>query len=123
VRHLADRRRGDTGLAFGVLERVRLDLRLVGLEAVGRPADELAVLEAGRDDLAPDRVRKRDIRADIDPEPAVGPLGGRGPARVDRVQPGALVDRLEDVMEEDRMRLPGIAAPEDDQIGVLDLAI
>jgi hypothetical protein len=33
------------------------------------------------------------------------------------------VDAAQDVVEEDRMRLPGVAAPEDDQIGVLDLTI
>jgi hypothetical protein len=27
------------------------------------------------------------------------------------------------VVEEDRMRLPGVAAPEDDQIGLLSLSI
>ena len=62
-------------------------------------------------------------RPDIEAEPAVGPLGRRRPARVDRVQPGAVVDRLEEVVEEDRMRLAGVAAPEDDQIGVLGLTV
>ena len=57
------------------------------------------------------------------PKPRVGPLGAARPARVDRVQAGALVDRLEHVVEEDRMRLAGIAAPQDDQIGVLDLTV
>ena len=70
-----------------------------------------------------DRVRERDVGADVEPQPAVGPLGGRGAARVDGVEPGALADGLEDVVEEDRMRLAGIAAPEDDQIGVLDLTV
>ena len=46
VRQLADGVGRDTGLALGVLERVRLDLGLVGVEVDGRPLDELAVLEA-----------------------------------------------------------------------------
>ena len=62
-------------------------------------------------------------RPDVEPEPDVGPLGRRRPARVDRVQAGALVDGLEDVVEEDRMRLAGVAAPEDDQIGLLGLTV
>jgi hypothetical protein len=51
------------------------------------------------------------------------PFGAARPARVDRVQPGAVVDALEHVMEEDRMRLAGIAAPQDDQVRLLDLTI
>ena len=48
VGQLADGVGRDAGLALGVLERVRLDLGLVRLEAVGRAADELAMLEAAR---------------------------------------------------------------------------
>ena len=47
VRELADRLGRDAGLALGVLERVALDLGLVGLEVDRRALDELAVLEAG----------------------------------------------------------------------------
>ena len=75
VGQLADGLGRDAGLALGVLERVRLDLGLVGLEVVGRALDELAVLEARGDDLARDRVGQRDVGADVEPEPAVGPLG------------------------------------------------
>ena len=60
---------------LGVFERVGLDLGLVGIEVGGRALDELAVLEPGRDDLAADRVRERDVAADVEPEPQVGPLG------------------------------------------------
>ena len=120
---VADGRGRDARLALGVLERVRLDLGPVGLEVDGRPLDELAVLEARRDDLAGHGIGQRDVGADVEPEPAVRPFGGRGPAGVDGVELRALVDRLEDVVEEDRMRLAGIAAPEDDQIGVLDLTV
>ena len=51
------------------------------------------------------------------------PTRRSSPARVDRVQAGALVHGLEDVVEEDRMRLAGVAAPQDDQIGVLGLTV
>jgi hypothetical protein len=80
-------------------------------------------MESGGDDLAADRVRERDVAPDVESEPAVGPLGGRGAPRVDRVEPRPIVDAAQDVVEEDRMRLPGVAAPEDDQTGLLNLAI
>ena len=108
---------------LGVLERVRLDLRLVGVEVDRRALDELAVLEPGVDDLARHRVGQRDVAADVEAQPAVRPFRRRGPARVDRVQPGALANALEQVVEEDRMRLAGVAAPQDDQVRVLDLAV
>ena len=57
------------------------------------------------------------------PSQHVGPFGGARPARVDREQARARCARLEDVVEEDRMRLAGIAAPEDDQVGLLDLTV
>ena len=57
------------------------------------------------------------------PEPDVGPLGDARPARVDRVQPGAVADAAEEVVEEDRMRLAGVAAPQDDQVRLLDLTV
>jgi hypothetical protein len=123
VSQLADGVGGHAGLAFGVLERVRLDLRLVGLEVDGCPADELAVLETGGDDLAGDGVGQGDVTADVEPEPQVGPFGRRGAARVDRDQPGAVADAAQEMVEEDRMRLAGVAAPQDDQVRLLDLAV
>jgi hypothetical protein len=75
VGELADEVGRDARLALRVVEGVRLDLRLVGIEAAYRPLDELAILEAGRDDLASDGVGQRDVRADVEPEPAVGPFG------------------------------------------------
>ena len=66
VGQLADGLRRDAGLLLGVLERVRLDLGLVGLEVRGRTLDELAVLEPGRDDLAGDRVGQGDVAADVE---------------------------------------------------------
>ena len=123
VRQLPDRLGRDAGLALRIVERVGLDLRLVLLEAGRRALDELAVLEARSDDLAGHRIGQRDVAADVDAEPAVGPFGRGGPARVDRVQARTLPDALEHVVEEDRMRLAGVAAPQDDQVRVFRLAI
>jgi len=123
VRELADGLGRDARLALGVLEGVALDLLAVGLEVEGRPADELRVRQAGVDDLPSDGVGQGDIAADVDAQPDVGPLGRARPPRVDRVQPGAVMDAAQQVVEEDRMRLPGVAAPENDQIGLLSLSI
>ena len=123
VGELADRLGRDARLALGVLERVGLDLGPVLLEALGGVADEGLVLQARGDDLAPDRVRERDVAADVEAEPDVRPLGAARPARVDRVQAGAVADAAEEVVEEDRMRLAGIAAPQDDQVRLLGLTI
>jgi hypothetical protein len=123
VGQLADRGGGHAGLALGVVERIALDLRPVRLEVGRRPVDELAVREAGMDDLAPDRVGEGDVRPDVEPEPDVCPFGRARPARVDRVQACAVADAAQEVVEEDRVRLPGIRAPEHDQVGLFSLAI
>ncbi len=60
---------------------------------------------------------------DVEPEPAVRPLGRVRAPRVDRVEPRAVADAAEEVMEEDRMRLPGVAAPQDDQVRLFGLTI
>jgi hypothetical protein len=75
------------------------------------------------DDLAGHGVGQGDVAADVQAEPQVGPFGGRRPARIDRDQPGAPIDSLEQVMEEDRVGLAGVAAPEDDEIRLLDLTV
>ncbi len=94
VGQLADRLGRDAGLALGVLEGVRLDLRPVGLEAGRGALDELAVLEAGGDDLAADRVGQRDVGADVEPEPEVGPLARSDVRRGSTaIEPGAPVRR------------------------------
>jgi len=123
VGHLPDRLGGDAGLALRVLEGVALDLGPVGLVIARRPGDERLVLESGGDDLAADRVGEGDVAADVEAEPDVGPFGAARAAWIDRVQAGAIANAAEEVVEEDRMRLAGVAAPEDDQIGVLDLTV
>ncbi len=123
MRELADQLGRDAGLTLGILEGVRLDLLAVGVEAGRRPIDEGAVRQAGRDDLAPDRIRERDVRADVEPEPAVGPLRRARPARVDRVESGAVVNAAQEVVEEDRVRLARVRTPQDDEVGLLDLLV
>ena len=74
VRQLANRLRGNAGDALALLERPRLDRGAEVLEARRRVIDEVLVGQAGVDDLAGDRVGQRDVGADVQPEPGVGPL-------------------------------------------------
>jgi hypothetical protein len=123
VGELPDRIGRNTGLALGVFEGVALDLGLVRVEVERRPFDELGVRQAGVNDLAPDGIGQGDVAADVEAQPGVRPLGRARPPRVDRVEAGAVPDAAQEVMEEDRMRLPGIAAPEDDQVRLLGLTV
>jgi hypothetical protein len=111
VSELLDRLGGDARLPLRVVERVLLHGGGVLGEAGGGVLDEGGVVEIVRDDLAPDRVRERDVGADVEPEPEVGPLGGGGPPRVDRVELRAVVDPLQDVVEEDGVRLARVRPP------------
>src|SRR4029079_11430320 len=120
---LADDLGRNAGHALALLERPRLDRRAVLLEARRRALDEEVVGEPGVDYFARNRVRESDVGADIEPEPGVRPLRRAGAPRIDDVQPRAVVHGLEDVVEEDRMRLAGVRAPEDQQIRLLDLLI
>ena len=47
----------------------------------------------------------------------------RGPPRVDRVEPRPTLHAFQQVVEEDRMRLPGVRSPEQDAVRLLNLAI
>ena len=99
-----------------LFERPRLDRLSVRLETGRRPLDELHVGETGLDDLARHRVGQRDVGADVEPEPEVGPLRRRRAPRIDDDQLRAAVHGLEHVVEEDRVRLARVRAPEDDQV-------
>jgi hypothetical protein len=123
VGELADGLGRDARLALGVLEGVARDLGLVGLEVERRPLDELGVGKAGLDDLAADGVGQGDVAANVQAQPGVRPFGGARPTRIDGVEASAVPNAAQEVMEEDRVRLPGIAAPEDDQVRLLGLTV
>ena len=61
---------------------------------------------------------------DVEPQPHVRPLGARRPPRVDRDTAGRPVAHpLQEVVEEDRMRLPGVAAPEEEEVRLFSFPI
>ena len=100
-----------------------LDLGLVGLEAVvarsmnsrfSSPASMISRAIALARAMSEPTSR---------PSQRIGPFRRRRPARVDRVEPGAVADALEQVVEEDRVRLAGVAAPQDDQVRLFDLTV
>ena len=85
--------------------------------------DERLVRQTGGDDLAAHRVRQGDVGADVESDPDIGPLRRGRPPRIDREQPGAVLQALQQVMEEDRVRLARIRAPQEDAVGLLDLLV
>ncbi len=123
VGQLADGFRGHTGLPFGPVQRACLDTLAIGLEAAGGPLDEGIIGQTGGDDLPSDRVGQGDVRADVDPKPQVGPFGRTGATRVDGDDASPVAHPAQQVMEEDRMGLPGVAAPQEHEIGLFDLTI
>ena len=123
VRELDDCLDGYAGDLAATDEGPLLDRRGIRLEAGGGPIDEVAVDQTRMDDLTGNRVAEGDVGADVVAEPEVSPLGRRRTARVDHEQLGAVVDTLQDVMEEDRVRIASIAAPQHDDIGVFDFGI
>src|SRR4029078_10202479 len=66
---------------------------------------------------------ERNVGADVEAGPDVGPLRRRGAPRIDGVQPRAVPNALQHMMEEDRMRLPRVRAPEENTVRLLDLLI
>jgi hypothetical protein len=85
--------------------------------------DERHVGETRLDDLVCHGVGEGDVGPDVVAEPDVGPLGGFRAARVDDEEARAIVNALEDVMEEDRMCVAGIRAPQQDDVGVVILLV
>ena len=88
----------------------------IGREAAGRIVDKPVMGQTGGDDLPSHGVGERDIGSDVEPQPHVGPLRRRGAPRVHHEQAGAAADALQQVMEEDRMRLPRVGAPKQDDV-------
>ena len=85
--------------------------------------DKRLVTQSGRDDLAPDGVGQRHVGPDVEPEPEISPLRRRGPPWIDHDELCPVADPLQHVMKVDRVCLTRIRAPENDEVGFLDLSI
>src|SRR5579864_8824281 len=120
---LGDALAWNAGDLLGVVEGVGLDAFGIFVEAARSAIDELAVFQSGCQDLTPDGVGQRNIRADVEPKPGVGPARRTRAARIDDVQLCAVAYASQDVVKEDRMRFPRIRTPENDDAGVLSLFV
>ncbi len=95
VRRVADDLGGDSRDALAEAQRIGFYRFFIGLIVSRSALDELGVGEPGVDDLARHGVGERDIGADVEAEPHVGPFGGRGAPRIDDVETRAVLDPLQ----------------------------
>lgn len=123
MRELANERGGHAGRLFRILDRVRFDAFTILVETAGRTRDEIAVLKACGENLTTDGVRQRDVRADVEAEPAVCPSRACRTSRIDDVKLGSVMNAAQNVMKEDRMRLTRVRSPKNDDVGLLDLLV
>ena len=66
---------------------------------------------------------ERDVAADVEAHPHVGPLRRRRPPRIDHVEPRPVPDALEQVVEPDRVRRARVRSPQEDDVRLLDFAV
>src|SRR6185437_10063944 len=116
VRDLPDSFGGYAGLALGALQGVLFDALAILRQSAGRVVDEPPMGQPGGDDLPAHRVRQRDIGSDIEPQPHVRPLRGGGPPRVHHEQAAATANPLQHMMEKNRVRLPRVGTPQQDDV-------
>jgi hypothetical protein len=102
---LANHFRGNARFALGALQRVLLDACSIGFESAGGMLNELLVGQARVNNLARHGVGQRNVAANVETQPRIRPLRGGRPARINHMEPRAVANALENVMEENRMRL------------------
>src|ERR1019366_6527086 len=122
-RDLPDRGGRYPRLAFGSLHGIGLHGARVLVVARRGASDEFGVGEARVNDLARHRVGERDIAAEVEAKPNIGPLRRTSATRVHGDQARTVVNSTQQVVEEDRVRLTSVRAPEDHAIGLFNLAI
>ena len=125
--HLGDAlelRAGHAGDALDLLGRVFLDLLADVVHAVDALLDELLVLPAVLEDVPEHAPDHRDVGARPQPHVFRGVRGGPGQARIgdDEIGPVQLL-AFEQMLQRHRMRLGGIAAQEEQRLGVADVGV
>ena len=122
-RQLANRFRRDARNLFRVLRRVLLYTFAEFVEPAGRILDKAAILQPQRQNLPRYRIGQRDICPHVQSQPFLGELGRAGPPGIHDEQPRPVMQPLQHMMEEDRMRLAGVRSPQDDKVRLFYLAI
>jgi hypothetical protein len=123
VRYFANDSRRDSGLTLGEGQRVFFNAGAIGVEAAGRLSYELLVGQSRHDDFAAHGVGQGDVRTNVKPHPTVSPPCGSCSTRVDDTEFGAMFDRFQKVVEEDRVRLARIGAPQEDVVCLFHLSV
>src|SRR5580765_5992984 len=150
VCHGADAGGRHPSFTFGIFERIRLYRLAIGVETSRGVVDEIVVFQSRGDDLPPNRVGQGNVGANIQTEPAFSPACGAGSTWIDDEKTRARREKgvrhylcaapfgpfrqmvpdpifppaaqaLEQMMEENRVRLARVGAPEEADIGLLDL--
>ena len=122
-RRVADGVARNPGFLLRVLERVFLHARAVLVEIRRRAPDEFLVRQPCVDDHAGHGVGERDVAADLETEPDVRPRRRAGATRIHNVQTRAGAHAFQDMMEENRMSIARVRAPEEDDVRLFHFLI
>ena len=109
--------------AFRIFRRIFLDVLAEFREVTGGVLDKLAIFQPEFQDFARYAVRQCDIGPHLQAEPLLGKLGRAGPPGIHDKEPRPTMNSFQHMMEENRMCLPGIRSPENNEIRLFYLAI
>src|SRR5450756_237769 len=113
---------GNTRQRRRQLERVELHRLRQLFEPLGPAIDELAVHQAGLDDIVDHTGKKRNVGAGYGLQVQVGDLGCLCDARVDDDQLRSRLPSGRDVLEQDRMRLKWVVSPDENTTRLVQIA-
>ncbi len=112
------------GNALDLLRRPLLDLLADLVHAVDALGDEFLVLPAVLEDVPQHAPDDRNVRAVAQPHVFRRVCSGAGEPRIGNNEVGSVeLLALEDVLQRHRMRLGGVAAQEEDRLGVADVVV
>lgn len=123
VGELSNRVCGDTGHFGCSVQCPCIDGGLVIVESDGCTFDELTIMQAGADDLAPDCIGKGDVGSNVETKPEIGERRGRAAPGIDDDEFRAVTDALEEMMKEDRVCITRVGTPQDDEVRFLSFLV